>query len=104
MSTLSDTIQNNRVAGTRITIWDVFLYLDAGWSAERIAKELRLTRDQVQAAIDFIAEHREEVEAGHRKIEARNARGNPPEIEAKRAETRKRMNEWLERRRAGNPG
>lgn len=52
MSTASKLIQNNRVAGTRITIWDVFLYLDAGWSAERISKELRLTHDQVQAAID----------------------------------------------------
>jgi uncharacterized protein (DUF433 family) len=98
---MSAKIIKDRVAGSRITVWDVFLYLDAGWSAERIANELRLTCDQVQAAIDYIAENREEVEAGHRKIEARNARGNPPEIEEKRKQSRAKMQAWLEQRRAG---
>ena len=43
-------IVKNRIAGTRITIWDVLHYLEAGWSRPDIAATLHLTEAQVAAA------------------------------------------------------
>ena len=43
-------IVENRIAGTRITIWDVLHYLEAGWSRPEIAATLHLTEAQVAAA------------------------------------------------------
>lgn len=101
---MSATIVNDRVDGTRITVWDVFMYLDEGWSAEQIAAELPLSLEQVEAAIAFIDENREYVLEGHRKIEERNARGNPPEIEEKRLQSRARVRAWFEQRRKERAG
>lgn len=107
-------IVNNRIAGTRITIWDIVHYLEGGdWSLEEIADVLRLSLEQVEAAVKYIEEHKEEVMEVHRQIEQRNVRGNPPEVEALREGARARMQAWLEARRkaqnqesdgAGNPG
>jgi uncharacterized protein (DUF433 family) len=86
-------IANNRIDGLRITIYDVLHYLEAGRSAEEIADILPLTREQLDAVIRYIDEHREEVMATHRRIEDRIARGNPPEIEAHARAGRARMEE-----------
>ncbi|MBW3541996.1 MAG: DUF433 domain-containing protein [Planctomycetes bacterium] len=109
---MDSRIINGRIDGLRITVWDVLHYLEGGWTPAEILGVLPLTEEQVQVALDYIDANREYVMEIHRKIEERNARGNPPEIEAKLAETRKRMRQWLaERRRldpeaanAGNPG
>ncbi len=85
---MGDTIVNNRIAGTRITVWDITYYLEKGRSAEYIAEVLPITVEQVRAAMKYIDEHKEEVWTVHRQIEERHARGNPPEIEAKAAESR----------------
>ena len=85
---MGDTIINNRIAGTRITVWDITYYLESGRSPEYIAEILPVTEEQVRAAIRYIEEHKDEVMAVHRQIEERHARGNPPEIEAKLAESR----------------
>jgi uncharacterized protein (DUF433 family) len=103
---------NGRIDGIRVSIYDVYVYREAGWGVERIMEILPLTREQVEAAIRHIEEHRAEVEAVHRRIEERNARGNPPEIEAKLKESRRKMEAWLQARRArtaevngeGHPG
>jgi uncharacterized protein (DUF433 family) len=92
------TIENNRIAGTRITVWDVLHYLENGWETAEIAELLRLSREQVQAAERHIEQHREYVMAVHRQIEERNARGNPPAIEAKLAKTKAKMEEWRRQR------
>jgi uncharacterized protein (DUF433 family) len=97
---MSAAIVNDRVEGTRITVWDVFLYSEHGCSVDEIRRWLPLTVEQVNAAIDYIAANREYVLEGHRKIEERNARGNPPEIEEKMRQSRERMQEWLRQRRA----
>ena len=88
-------IVKNRIAGTRITIWDVLHYLEAGWSRLEIAATLHLTEAQVAAAARYIEEHRDEVMVVHRQIEARKARGNPPDILAKAAKSRAKVQEWL---------
>ena len=97
-------IVNDRIAGTRITVWDVYLYLQAGWPLEEIAEILRISADQVRDTVEFINRNREYVAAGHEKIEERIARGNPPEVEAKRKESAEKLRAWLEQRRAGTSG
>ncbi|HUG90487.1 MAG TPA: DUF433 domain-containing protein [Planctomycetaceae bacterium] len=94
-------ILNDRIAGTRITVWDVYLYLEAGCPVGEIAEELRISTDQVRDAVEFINRNREYVMAGHQKIEERIARGNPPEVEAQREKSAEKMRAWLEARRAG---
>jgi uncharacterized protein (DUF433 family) len=88
-------IVKNRIEGTRITVWDVLHYLEAGWSRPDIAATLHLTEAQVTAAARYIEEHRDEVMVVHQQIENRKARGNPPEILAKAAQSRARLQDWL---------
>jgi uncharacterized protein (DUF433 family) len=96
-SAMSATIVNNRIAGTRITVWDVYHYLEGGdWTLEEIASVLRLTLEQVEAAVRYIKEHQKEVLEVHREIEERNVRGNPPEIEAMVQESHARLLARLE--------
>ena len=96
---MSDLIVDNRIAGTRITVWDVLHYLEGNWTRREIADLFKLGEDRIQAAIDYIDANREYVMQVHREIEERNARGNPPEVEAKLVETRAKMQAWLEERR-----
>ena len=58
-------IVHNRIAGTRITIWDVLHYLEAGWSRPDIAATLYLTETQVAAAARYIEDHREALMVVH---------------------------------------
>jgi uncharacterized protein (DUF433 family) len=72
------------IAGTRITVFDVMDYLKAGWHRDRIAGLFRLSSRDVQAAIDYIEQHPDEVEAGYQRILERQ--GNykyPPDVRAK---------------------
>lgn len=96
---MAAAIVNNRIAGTRITIWDVFYYLNLGHDPEYVTTVLPLTLEEVQAAMTYIEEHKAHVLMVHQQIEERNARGNPPEIEAKRAVSRAAMQAWLIQRR-----
>jgi uncharacterized protein (DUF433 family) len=102
-----------RIDGLRITVFDVYYYRQAGRQPEEIAAILGLSPEQVAAALGYIDEHRAEVRAVHQRIEERIARGNPPEIEARRATSRASLQAWLNERRqaqgqevngAGNPG
>jgi uncharacterized protein (DUF433 family) len=88
-------IVKNRIAGTRITVWDVLHYLETGWSYPEIAATLHLSDVQVEAVAQYIAEHQEELLEVHRQIEARKARGNLPEITAKLTKSRTKLQEWL---------
>jgi uncharacterized protein (DUF433 family) len=88
-------IVKNRIAGTRITIWDVLHYLETGWSSPEIAATLHLSDAQVEAVAQYIAEHKEELLEVHRQIEARKTRGNSPEITAKLTKSRTKLQAWL---------
>jgi uncharacterized protein (DUF433 family) len=96
---VSAAIVNNRIDGTRITIYDIVYYLERGRRAEEIARILPVTLEQVQTAIQYIEEHKAEVMEVHRQIEERHARGNPPEIKAQLQESHARLMAWLEERR-----
>jgi uncharacterized protein (DUF433 family) len=75
--------RNPRISGTRITVYTIEEYIRAGWRPEDMAFWLNLTRSQVDAAIHYIEEHKEEVMAEYETIMDRINRGNPPEIQAK---------------------
>jgi uncharacterized protein (DUF433 family) len=71
------------IAGTRITVYDVMDYLKEGWHHTAIAATLRISSAQVLAVIQYVKDHRDEVEANYQKILDRCAKGNPPEIQAR---------------------
>ena len=94
------------IAGTRITVYDIMDYYKQGWHHTAIAAWLRLSSAEVQAAIRYIEEHKDEVTANYQKILERCAHGNPPELQVKldaiHAECQAR---WAEMRRQGKlPG
>jgi uncharacterized protein (DUF433 family) len=102
---MSATIDGHtRIDGTRITVYDVLTYAEAGWQTSSIAATLGLSTAQVQTALDYFAENREKVLQNYRAILARIERGNPPEIEARRRQSHDLLAEKLgeiQRRRAG---
>ena len=71
------------IAGSRITVYDVLDSLQESWPAKDIAWLFHLTTAQVDAAIRYIEEHKEEVMSDYQEMLARDARGNPPELQAK---------------------
>ena|SRR5215470_17410728 len=95
-------IINNRIAGTRITVWDVLHYLETGWSCPAIAETLHLSEAQVEAVASYIEDHREELMVVQRQIEDRKARGNPPEIQGKLAKSRMKLQAWLKQHHKTN--
>ena len=90
------------IEGTRITVYDIMDYYKKGWHHTAIAGWLRLSSAQVLAAIQYIEEHKEDVEANYQKILERCARGNPPEVQAKLDAIHAKCQAlWAERRRLG---
>lgn len=72
------------VEGTRVTVYRIMDYVREGSSAERMAAELDLTAEQVQAALAYIAGHRAQVEEEYEKILQRVRQPNPAWVEAGR--------------------
>ena len=71
------------IAGSRITVYDVLDHHKEGWPAKEIAWLFHLSTAQVEAAVRYIEEHKDEVMEAYERILARHARGNPPELQAK---------------------
>ena len=101
------------VEGTRITVYDVLDYHKAGMHRDLIADTLELSSQQVEVAIRYIEEHRDEVMADYAEMLARDARGNPPELQAKLDAGHERFLAMVRERReaksreapdAGHPG
>jgi len=88
-----------RIAGSRITIYDVLDYHRNGWCRDEIAALFDLSSRQVEAAIRYIDAHQDEVMAEYELILARHARGNPPELEAKLNAAHERLQAMLRERR-----
>jgi uncharacterized protein (DUF433 family) len=92
------------IAGTRITVFDVMDYLRQGWHRDRIANLFRLSSRDIQAAIDYVEQHREEVEAAYQRIlERHQSYQYPPDLQAKidrsRGAARRKLDD-VRRRRA----
>jgi uncharacterized protein (DUF433 family) len=91
------------IAGTRITVYDVMDYYKNGWHRDQIAVLFRLSSRDIQAAIDYIESHKEEVEAEYQKILERHRNYQYPEwvqklVDESRERSDRRLNEIRERR------
>jgi uncharacterized protein (DUF433 family) len=56
------------INGTRITLYSVMDYLKEGWPARLIRDWLNLTDQQINDVIQYVADHREEVEAEYQQV------------------------------------
>lgn len=97
------------IAGTRITVFDVMDYTegDDPWDDARVAEFFRITTEEIRLARDYIAAYRDELLPTYEDGLARAARGNPPEIEAKLAASRRKLlalREALQSRNNGHDG
>jgi len=101
------------IAGTRITVYDVMDYYKEGWHRDRIAVLFRLSSRDIQAAIDYIEAHKEEVEVEYQKILDRHRNYNYPDwvqriVDDCRERADRRLEEIRERqareRNAGDHG
>ena len=57
-------------------------YLKEGWPTKEIAWLFHLSTAQVDAAARYVEEHNDEVMTDYAGMLARDARGNPPELQA----------------------
>jgi uncharacterized protein (DUF433 family) len=102
METIINRGRGPEIAGTRITVYDILDYTTIGWHHTTIAAMFRISSRQVQAAIQYIGDHKDEVMANYQKILDRCAKGNPPEIQARLDATHAKYQKlWAERRRLG---
>ena len=89
------------ISGTRITVYDVLDYIQEGWRYDQIAGLFRLPPDDIQAAIQYIENHKEEVMAAYREILARHRNVQyPPEVQVKLARNRQKLQAKLAEIRA----
>jgi uncharacterized protein (DUF433 family) len=70
------------IAGSRITVYDVLAETQVGTPVAQLAREWHLDVAQIELALRYIEEHKEEVLREYQKIKERHARGNPPHIQA----------------------
>ena len=71
MSTATKTsliVENERIAGTRTTVYSVMDYITAGHDREYTLRFLPITPEQLDAAYEYIEQHREEVEKNYARI------------------------------------
>ena len=60
---IHDRGRGPEIKGTRITVFCIIDFLLTGWPADRIAVFYRLSTHQVQAAMDYIEDHKVSVMA-----------------------------------------
>jgi len=102
-SKIIDRGRGPEIAGTRITVYDVMDYHKDGWHRDQIASLFRLSSRDIQAAIDYIEAHKDEVEVEYQKILDRHRNYKyPPEVQAKidriRGTATRRLEEIRQRR------
>jgi uncharacterized protein (DUF433 family) len=68
ISTIVRTDRGLTLAGTRITLYDVMDYVTAGWPPHLIRDRLGLTDRQIQDSMNYLNEHRAEVEEVYRQV------------------------------------
>ena len=89
-------IRNNRnnipaVRGTRLTVYNIMDHSLAGRTAAWIAEFYRITPEDAQAALDYIAEHNLELMPKYQRDLEWARRGNSPEVEALFAESHRKL-------------
>jgi uncharacterized protein (DUF433 family) len=77
------------IEGTRITVYDILDYARQGWHRDRIAALFRLSSRDIQAALDYIDQHHDDVMTSYRRICARQKEyPYAPDVAAKIAASR----------------
>jgi uncharacterized protein (DUF433 family) len=56
------------ISGTRITLYDVMGYVDAGYTQAEIAESMELDSSEIQAALDYIEANQATVEAEYQEV------------------------------------
>jgi uncharacterized protein (DUF433 family) len=56
------------ISGTRVTLYALMDYLREDWAEQDIRTWLNLTEEQLRVALDYIAAHREAVEAEYAEV------------------------------------
>ena len=80
------------IEGTRITVYDVMAYVQEGWRYDQIAGLFRLPPDDIQAALDYIETHKEDVMTIYQEILARHRKVQyAPAIHQKLAQNRQKL-------------
>lgn len=87
------------IAGSRITVFDVLAETRAGVAVEQLAREWQLSVEQIEVALAYINEHREQVERDWEAIQARHERGRRA-FEAKYASVLSSSRDKLSRAKA----
>lgn len=99
---IHDRGRGPEIVGTRITVYNLLPhFLDASVTEDGICREYELTPEQVAAARAYILNHPDTVLAGHLRIEARLAAGNPPEVIEQAKQTHATFlsfKKWLDQR------
>ena len=67
-STIVRTSRGLSIAGTRVTLYTILDYLHAGWAAPRVQEWLQLTDEQMADVMNYLEEHRDEVEAEYQLV------------------------------------
>jgi uncharacterized protein (DUF433 family) len=91
------------IKGTRVTVYCVMDYVRAGDPPSQIAEDLDLSIEQVQAALDYISAHRDELEAPYEAILQRVSQPNPDWVEAGSAQTWDELRRRIAARSRGEP-
>src|ERR1700722_13269567 len=65
-----------QIEGHRLTVMDVFYYLHRGYDFDFIHRAMpTLTRDQFDAVVEYVKDHRDELAEMDRRVEERNKQG-----------------------------
>src|SRR5437016_713729 len=83
------------IEGTRVTVYRIMDYVQEGSSPERMAAELGLTAEQVQAALTFITANQQAVAEEYQKILERCRQANPAWVEAGRPATAEELRQRI---------
>ena len=67
-ATVVRTSRGLSVAGTRITLYTILDYLHADWPPKLIQQWLDLSAAQMADVLDYLAQHREEVEREYQQV------------------------------------
>ena len=91
MQKSSIVVVARKSGNTRITVCSVLDYARQGWHRDRIAALFRLSSRDIQAALDYIDQHQDEVTANYQTMRTRQ-KNYPytPDIAAKIAVSRQR--------------
>lgn len=96
--TIVDHGRGPQLSTSRITVQDLFPYLQLGYSDEQIIREVMpsLSKAEIEVVRRYVEEHQEEVREEDRLIREWNAtRKNPPEVqEILRQAREKRLSRW----------